>query len=859
MQLSWQIIILTLLSTASFHAVAAPAEAAPEIIPIDQRVPFSLAQAGSGSEESEPTEFNIPPQPLGSAITTFADQANYRLLVPSDMTDGKTTSGVTGLHTPENALALMLAGTGLSYRLTEPRTMTLEPAATLPAPPAALAQTTTPKPRNPNTEIPRAAKPVKVPEVVIKEVEDRGYTVEESDAATRIPVSIHDTPRSVEVVTRQVLDDQKVIRFSEALRNVSGVSQSSTQGGQGGTFMIRGFSSELNVFKNGFRDDSTFSSRAQRDIINIESVEVVKGPPSFLYGRSDPGGVINQTTKAPLKSQYYSAEMIVGSYGLYRPQIDIGGPLNDSKTVTYRFNGMYESAESYRDGVKSERIFLAPTFGWDISSRTNLRFEGEYLYDKSPIDRGLVAIGNGVAPIPISRFLGDPTRKNETQQGKATLTLWHEINDMFKLRSAFRAAVTRSRYSSLESNFLVGPESDGILNLARYEIPTTVQSHYWQNELHGVFSTGSIKHKTILGIELGREASTARTYGDFGGDTSTPGAFSYINIFNPNDRLFLDPALTNFSNTSQTNNILGAYFGDQVDLLDNLHVHFGGRFDLFDQKNTVRPDDFSSVESQNKRTDTAFSPSIGVTYQPVKPVALFANYTESFAPQSAGSRSVDGSLFSPERGKSYEGGVKLQAYEGKLRSTIAVFDITKKNVLTNDPLNGFLFSVATGKQRSQGIELDMQGRILPGWDIIANYAYIDARVKNDLLFAEGSRVSNSALHQGSLWTTYFFQEGVVKGFGAGIGMFAQGKRNGVFQCQDPANCQAPFELAGYVRMDAALYYRKQEIFNRTNLLAALNFTNLLDQRYFSGTQNFREIVYTGAPFTVIGSLKFEFH
>lgn len=859
MQLSWQVIILTLFSAISFHAADATAQAAQESGITDRHGIFTLAQIASGNELSEPTEFNIPPQSLGSAMTAFADQANYRLLVPSDVTEGKTSSGVTGRHTPEDALALMLAGTGLSYRLTEPRTMTLEPAAALPAPSATLAHATAPELRNPNTEVSRQAKPVKVPEIVVKDVEDRGYAVDESSSATRIPAPIHDTPRSVEVVTRQVLDDQKVIRFSDALRNVSGTSQSSTQGGQGGSFMIRGFISDLNVFKNGFRDDSTFSARAQRDIINIESIDVVKGPPSYLYGRSDPGGVINQVTKAPLKNAYYSAEMIVGSYGLYRPQIDVGGPLNDSKTLTYRFNGMYESAESYRDGVKSERIFLAPTFGWEISSRTTLRFEGEYLYDKSPIDRGLVAIGNGVAPIPVSRFLGDPTRKNETQNGKATLTLWHQINDMFKWRSAFRASVTRSRYSSLESNFLVGPESDGILNLARYEIPTTVQSHYWQNELHGVFSTGSIKHKTILGIELGREYSTARTYGDFGGDTSTPGAFSYINIFNPNDRLFLNPALTNFSNTNQTNNILGAYFGDQVALLDNLHMHFGGRFDLFDQKNDVRPDDFTTVGSQNKRTDTAFSPSIGVTYQPVKPVALFANYTESFAPQSAGSRSVDGSLFSPERGKSYEGGVKLQAYDGRLRSTIAVFDITKKNVLTNDPLNGFLFSVATGKQRSQGIEFDIQGRILPGWDIIANYAYIDARVKNDLLFAEGSRVSNSALHQGSLWTTYFFQEGVVKGFGAGIGMYAQGKRNGVFQCQDPANCQAPFELAGYVRMDAALYYRKQEIFNKTNLLAALNFTNLLDQRYFSGTQNFREIVYTGAPFTVIGSLKFEFH
>lgn len=858
MQFSWHIIIASV-SAFLFQSAANLAEAGNNRLTTYEPRPFLLAQASPSGEPTETTEFNISPQPLGSAITTFADQANYRLLVPSEMTEGKTTNGVSGRHTPEEALTLLLTGTGLSYRLTDSRTMTLEPAGATPLPPSPVAQATSPEPPNPNTQVQSGAKPVKVPEVVIKEVEDRGYSVDESSTATRIPAPIHDTPRSVEVVTRQVLDDQKVIRFSEALRNVSGVSQSSTQGGQGGTFMIRGFASELNVFKNGFRDDSTFSSRTQRDIINIESVEVVKGPPSYLYGRSDPGGVINQVTKAPLKNRYYSAEMIVGSYGLYRPQIDIGGPLNESKTLTYRFNGMYESAESYRDGVKSQRIFLAPTFGWEMSSRTTLRFEGEYLFDRSPIDRGLIAFGNGVAPIPISRFLGDPNRKMEVQQGKATITLWHEINDMFRWRTAFRAAAARSRYSSLESNFLVGAESDGILNLARYEIPTTVQSHYLQNELHGNFFTGSIKHKTIIGIELGRENSSATASGDFGGDTTTPGAFSYINIFNPNDRLFLNPTLTKFSDASQQNNILGAYVGDQVDLLDNLHMHFGGRFDLFDQTITNRPDGLTPTGSENTKTDTAFSPSVGIAYQPWKPIALYANYTESFAPQSAGSRSISGNLFDPERGKSYEGGVKYEAFGGKLRSTVAVFDIKKKNVLTADPLNGFFFSVATGEQRSKGVEFDISGQILPGWDIIANYAYIDTRVTKDLLFAEGSRAPNSALHQGSLWTTYFFQEGVVKGFGAGIGMYAQGKRNGIFQCQDPANCQAPFEIAGYVRMDAALYYRKQEVFNKTNLLAAINFTNLLDHRYFSGAQNFREIVYTGAPFTAVGSLRFEFY
>lgn len=825
-----------------------------------------FAQQGVPSETpSAPVEFNISAQPLGTALNAFAEATGWQVSVPTESVAGRTSSGISGSHTPEEALQTLLAGTGLTYRLTEPNAVTLLPGVAMlgaVSPLIGESQSTQSEPAAGSIDT-TMEKPIKISEIVVKETRQRRepYTVDEVSSATRIPVPVHDTPRSVQTVTKQVIEDQKALRLEDAIRNVSGVSQFATDGGRGGQFLIRGFASDQNIFKNGFRDDSFFSSRAPRDILNIERIEVVKGPPSYLYGRADPGGVINQITKAPLKTPYYSAELLLGNYDLYRPQLDIGGPLNASKTLTYRFNGLYENAGSYREGVRSERIFLAPTFGWELGPRTTFRLEGEYLYDNRPIDRGLVAIGGGVAPIPITRFLGDPTLKNEVHHGKATLSLLHDFNDMFRWRTAFRSAVTSGRYSSRESNFLVGDESAGILNLARYEIPTTTQSYYLQNELHGKFSTGPFAHKTIVGVELGREVHVGSTSGDFGGDTSDPGVipFSFINIFNPADRLFLNTPLTTFSNTKQVNNLLGFYFGDHVSLLNNLHLHGGGRFDYFKQNLTNRPDDFNSTESQSGQTNLAFSPSIGLTYQPWKPIALFANYTESFAPPAAGAISATtGTLFNPERGKAVEGGIKFQFFEERLRATIAAFNIKKKNVLTADPNAGFVFSVATGEQQSQGIEFDVAGRIAPGWDIIANYAYIDARITQDLLFLEGSRVPNSALNQGSLWTTYYIQNGPLKGLGAGLGMYAQGKRVGIFQCQDPANCQAPFELPGYARMDAALYYRKPEIFTRTNLLAALNFTNVLDQRYFTGAQNFREIIYTGAPFTVIGSVKLEF-
>ena len=199
-----------------------------------------------------------------------------------------------------------------------------------------------------------------------------------------------------------------------------------------------------------------------------------------------------------------------------------------------------------------------------------------------------MAIGGGVAPIPVNTFLGDPTRKLETNHGKATLTLLHDFNDMFRWRTAFRSAVTRSRYRAWNPGFVID-ENTGILDLARFEIPTTVQSHYLQNELHGKFETGPIKHKTIVGIELGREVSSSSVSGDFGGDISTPGAFNFINIFNPADRSFVNTPLTKFSNTKNVNDILGVYFGDHVSLLENLHLHGADGFTTLSKHWSIVP------------------------------------------------------------------------------------------------------------------------------------------------------------------------------------------------------------------------------------------------------------------------------
>lgn len=821
------------------------------------------AQEGAAPVQQAPAiNFNIGAQPLGSALNAFAEATGWQVSFPTELAADAHSSGVSGSHTPEEALQTLLAGTGLKYRLTGEHAVTLIRSTSAAAAGVAVPALAQPAPVEPvgDSVVVSRSKPVKVPEIVVKDVkgrDERSYTADESSGATRIPAPIQEIPRSIEVVTRQVMDDQKVIRLQDALRNVSGVSMPNTQGGRAGDFMIRGFATDLNVFKNGFREDSTFGARASRDTVNLESIEVIKGPPSYLYGRSDPGGVIVQTTKAPLKTPYYSAEMIFGSYNLYRPTADIGGPLNESKTLTYRFNGAFESAQSFREGVKTDRIFLAPTIGWEISPRTYLRFEGEYLHDRSPIDRGLVTVGQRPADIPINSFLGDPDRRDEINQGKATLILTHQFNDAWKWRTGFRSAVASDKSNSLEAWFLDTTDNRTV-NLAAFRIPSTVQSHYLQNEVHGQFATGSLKHRMLVGVELGREVVSDRTLTDnICADAGTC-TRSTIDLFNTNLRNFQNNPLGLQNDTTSTNGIIGVFAGDQVAILDTLHLNAGGRFDIFKQEIVNRDSITTPGGSRDQKTDYAFSPSIGLTYQLIRPIAVFVNYTNSFAPQAAGGRTVQGKLLDPERGRQYEAGVKFQTEDGRLRSTVAIFDIKKKNVSTSDPADRN-FQIGIGEQRSRGAEFDVSGRILPGWDIIANYAYVDARVTKDEDFLIGSRLPNVPLHQGSIWTTYSIQEGQLQGLGAGLGLYAQAQRNGVLQFPiDPVSGDNQVNLPGFVRLDGAVYYRKNEIFPNTNLVASLNIKNILGQRYFEGGQ-FREVIYPGAPLTVLASVKLEFN
>jgi iron complex outermembrane receptor protein len=252
--------------------------------------------------------------------------------------------------------------------------------------------------------------------------------------------------------------------------------------------------------------------------------------------------------------------------------------------------------------------------------------------------------------------------------------------------------------------------------------------------------------------------------------------------------------------------------------------------------------DFRNLGEDTDRYDQAWSPRIGLIYKPARTISLYANYSQSFRPNLG--QTASGDPIAAEKGEGFEVGIKTEFLQGKMFATLAYFDITKQNVATTDPNNPF-FSVGTGEQRSQGVELDIAGEILPGWNIIVNYAYTDARTTEDNDIPVGNRLFNVPYHSAGLWTTYEIQQGGLQGLGFGLGMNYVGNRAG-----DLANT---FEVDDYFLTSLALFYKRE------NWRLGLNINNLFDVNYISSTNNARNFGNApGAPFSVIGSISVEF-
>ncbi|WP_442949268.1 TonB-dependent siderophore receptor [Nostoc sp.] len=657
--------------------------------------------------------------------------------------------------------------------------------------------------------------------------EQDGYSVPDATTATKTDTSLRDIPQSIQVVPQQVLRDQQVTRLNDALRNVPGVTTvfGSPGNSEESSFTIRGFES-ANPLRNGLADPLGGRSL---ELSNIERVEVLKGPASALFGNGSPGGTVNLITKQPLATPYYAVEATVGSYSYYRGAVDLSGPLNDHKTGLYRLNVSYKDAGSVIDFAHDKNLLIAPVFSFAIGERTKLTLEGEYI-DADTNRLSLPAIGtvlpNPNGKIPRNLNTSGPNRSDNYVHediGRIGYTLEHKFSNNWSLKNAFRAELYHFETGSY---FFTSLDPDNqTLNRAFSQGQFNDEAYNMATDIIGKFSTGSIQHQLLFGFDLSRFSYESLFNTNF---NAAP-----IDLFNPvYDRSL--SGTTSTANDSSLTDALGIYIQDQIALSENLKLLLGVRFDAFKQT-----DGNLIANTESSQSGDAFSPRFGIVYQPIQPISLYASYSRSFTP-SIGT-SFDGSLFEPERATQYEVGVKADLNE-RISTTLAFYNLTRSNVTTEDP-NNQDYSIQTGEQRSRGIEFNIGGEILPGLNVIAGYAYTDAKITEDETYTPGNRLNNVPKNSFNLWTKYEIQSGSLKGLGFGLGLFYVGERQ--------ADLENSFQLPSYFRTDAAIFYKQGQ------LGAQLNFRNLFDVDYFESARSILR-VYPGEPFTVQGTISWEF-
>ncbi|MDF5731432.1 MAG: TonB-dependent siderophore receptor [Rhizonema sp. PD38] len=657
--------------------------------------------------------------------------------------------------------------------------------------------------------------------------EQDSYSASDASTATKTDTPLRDIPQSIQVIPQQVIKDQQITRISDAVRNASGVTPQGGYAGNTDNYVIRGFLTYVTL-RNGFASSSNYTDYISP--INVERVEVLKGPASVLYGQFEPGGVVNYITKQPLTTPYHSSEFTLGNYDYYRAAIDFSQPLTADKKVLSRLNIAYENSGSFIDFVNGESYSIAPVVSLQLSDATNLTLEYEHNTVNRTFYDGLLPVRQSFQ-VPISRFLGEPNADSYNfQSDTGTITLKHRFSDNFQFRSALLINNNSGDYNAVRPRSLlddgrtVSRQLAGDLDYFR--------GVSLQNELISKFKTGSINHQLLLGLDF----SWSHLVSDFL-RTAAPG----LDLFNP---VYGAPLPTRFvddaENQRTDTNTVGVYLQDQVTLLSNLKLLVGGRLDFINQ--SIRNIDLNNngqLLSRDRFDDQAFSPRVGLVYQPIEPISLYASYAQSFNPND--SRTASGQALEPSRGTQYEVGIKTEWLNKQLSATLTAYDITKTNVATTDPSNSD-FSIAAGVVESRGIELDIAGKILPGWNVIASFAHDDAYVTRDNSIPVGNRLVNAPRYNASFFTNYEIQTGSLKGLGFGAGIFFVGDR----QANLPNDGVI---IPSYVRTDASIFYKKR------NWRVGLNFKNLLDNKYYDSQGYY---LRPGAPLTVLGTISVEF-
>lgn len=706
-------------------------------------VATALSMFAFGAEAPAAAHVTMPPSELATAVKSYristgsiavalnrlAETNNVQMVYRAQLTRDLKTRGLSGSYAMEDALGKLLAGTGLTYRLSsDGKAVSI-----------ILAQNDT------GTQTDAGAIALPTVEVTATQGGSAGegggtgegapggpndpaaYSKPDAVTGTKTDTPIMQTPVSVQVVPQQVIQDQQVVLIEEALQNVSGV-YTIGNGGLQNTFTIRGFQAR-EYYVDGVRVN-TFLGTPQRDLADIQRIEVLKGPASILYGRIEPGGLINLVTKQPQATPHYELQQQFGSFGFYRTTMDLTGPVTADGNLLYRFDGAYENAGSFRDLAHNDRVFIAPRLHWAPTQDTQANLYLQYFDSNDPLVPGIPTLNSFVAPVPISRNFGELATL-ATEDLRVGFNWTHSFNPNWSLTQRFDADF-RNQSSKTPSVFISAADP---LNCTLNSCPIQrslllnpyqkEQDYYTSLELTGHFDTFGLAHTLLLGADY------------YLNNSALEGLFKFVDVppidlFHPvhsGNLAFLlnNPDFADFGKLGQ--DWYGAYLQDQVTLPYNIHLLAGFRYDNAGQNATdITPIGGPPTVSHSESREDALKPRFGLLWQPIPQLSLYGNYVEGFGLSNG--LGAGGTLLPPSEARQWEAGMKTDLLDNRLSATVAWFDIIKTNVTSVDPTNPN-FEIATGAVRNTGVEFDIQGQLTPELKIIGSFANINSRIVKD--------------------------------------------------------------------------------------------------------------------------------
>jgi len=770
-----------------------------------------VAVAGLQAQETH-YDFNVPAQSVGQVLNALAAQTGLMPFYTEESAKDVKSAGVQGHYTLQEALDKVLAGTGLEYEFTGDKMISI---------------------RKPATEA-----VTELPTIEVRDETETSYQVREATTTTKTDIPLLETPMSVQVVTREAIDDIAAVSLEDILRNVSGVVSAPYSFYD--VIQVRGFNNQASNYRNGL----LLNTVAGLEPALVDRIEVAKGPASMLYGRIEPGGVVNLVTRRPQEESAITFNQQFGSFGLARSTLDATGSLTADGGLQYRLIGVYSESESHLDYVQRDNIVGAAYLSWRPNDRFQLDidFERQRYRFMDTEDIGIPIIGNRAASVPRERYLGDPVNweiPNEQDRTLLAAKWTYDLNSDWSLTQRIH---WEQRDEQQLSFWFAG--FDGV---------DTVDRGIWYNEpdreqlatnldLTGDLQIAGMRHRVLLGVDWYDFTNNSQAFSN-----TAPAVLPPISLSNPTYGVSAAGirALQEDFFFAAEDNWTGIYFQDQISLTENLVILLGGRFDWASTGNSFSSTSFPEAESLlTLNDDDAFTPRAGILYQVSPDVSVYASYTSSFG--SNNGRTASGDPIDPEEAEQYELGYKAELLSGAISLTASVFELTKSNVLTSDLSTPEPDDVvAIGEVRNRGFELDINGQITESLDVIASYAYSDAEVTLDNSGIQGNRLRNIPRNAASLWAVYDVSPGAEAGLEFGAGVHAIGEREG-----DDANS---WQMPGYERVDAMLAYRTRVADVPARF--QVNVLNLFDKTYIDHGSAY---AHYGSPRSVIGSFRVDF-